>query len=120
MPYWSAAPGLLRSTASKAWASSRAGKSSGAGSPPAKDEHVRAFCHLEDLPHRRGCHSSHAPRSLGFSHRASSFRGVMRVSSFTEQRTMVVWVRVTPGSVRSSSVRSRSRVPVFSVRTLSR
>ena len=37
MLYWSAAPGLLRRTASKAWASSRAGKSSGAGRPPAND-----------------------------------------------------------------------------------
>jgi hypothetical protein len=41
----------------------------------------------------------------------------MRVSSFTGQRTMVVWVPGDAGQVRSFLGEERSRVPVFSVRT---
>ena len=48
-----------------------------------------ALGHLEDLADCRWGHGPHPSRGLEC-HGLASFRGVIRVSSFTEQRTMVV------------------------------
>ena len=101
MPYCSAAPGLLFSDASTWPGRAPGGKELRGGQAAGEREHVGTLGDLEDLPHRGRSHPRHAARRSRGCWRSSVEllpSGVMRVSSFIEQRTMVVWVRVTPAS----------------------